>query len=131
MEETEFITLEELLFALEAEYPDLVGGRDYLLERRFRDGKQREDAYIIKWPGKYPMPTSQWINESGLKVREKLPEIRMRSRRDAELAATDWTQSPDAPVDIRTKYAEYRQALRDLPEQPGWPDSVQWPTAPK
>lgn len=125
----ELITLEELLYALEAEYPDLVGGRDYLLERRFRDGVQREDAYIVRWPGKYPMPTGAWIREAGLRIREKLPEFRMRARRDAALASTDWTQSPDVPDALKAKYVKYRQALRDLPTQPGWPD-VEFPVSP-
>lgn len=39
---------------------------------------------------------------------------RMRLRRDALLAACDWTQHLDAPVD-RAAWAAYRQALRDFP----------------
>ena len=39
---------------------------------------------------------------------------RMRLRRDALLAASDWTQVADAPVD-RAAWAAYRQALRDFP----------------
>ena len=38
----------------------------------------------------------------------------MRSIRDRLLAASDWTQLPDAPVD-KTAWATYRQALRDFP----------------
>lgn len=40
---------------------------------------------------------------------EQIKNWRMR-----ELFATDWTQLADAPVD-KTAWAEYRQALRDLP----------------
>jgi hypothetical protein len=43
-----------------------------------------------------------------------------RAERDQALAASDWTQVLDAPVD-RTVWAAYRQALRDLPEQEGFP----------
>ena len=39
---------------------------------------------------------------------------RYRNWRKEELTATDWTQLPDAPVDAIV-YANYRQALRDLP----------------
>lgn len=39
---------------------------------------------------------------------------RMRNHRDRLLAASDWTQLPDAPVD-RDAWATYRQALRDFP----------------
>jgi hypothetical protein len=54
---------------------------------------------------------------------------RARARRDAMLAASDWSQLPDAPVD-RDAWAAYRQALRDVPEQAGFPWSVEWPARP-
>lgn len=49
--------------------------------------------------------------------------IRMRVQRDRLLAASDWTQTADAPVD-KTAWAAYRQALRDFPAtwEPG-PDA--------
>lgn len=53
----------------------------------------------------------------------------VRSRRDALLTASDWTQVADAPVDQAT-WATYRQALRNLPRQPGFPHDVAWPTSP-
>jgi hypothetical protein len=49
--------------------------------------------------------------------------------RNAELFASDWTQVADAPVD-KVKWAEYRQALRDLPEQGVSADDAEFPTAP-
>ena len=49
--------------------------------------------------------------------------------RNAELAATDWTQLPDAPVD-KEAWAEYRQALRDLPAQSGSADNADFPERP-
>jgi hypothetical protein len=39
---------------------------------------------------------------------------RMRLQRDRLLAACDWTQTADAPVD-KAAWAAYRQALRDFP----------------
>ena len=39
---------------------------------------------------------------------------RMRLHRDYLLAQSDWAMAPDAPTD-KTQWAEYRQALRDLP----------------
>lgn len=50
----------------------------------------------------------------------------LRQERNARLAATDWTQQPDAPVD-REGYARYRQALRDLPSSLEDPADVEWP----
>lgn len=51
--------------------------------------------------------------------------------RGQRLRATDWTQMPDAPLAALEKaaYQTYRQALRDLPSLPGFPD-VPWPTLP-
>lgn len=54
----------------------------------------------------------------------------VRTQRDALLVASDWTQLPDAPVD-KTAWAQYRQALRDITEQPGFPWNVTWPVKPE
>ena len=43
---------------------------------------------------------------------QKLDQV--RNWRNAQLAATDWTQIADAPVNA-SAWAAYRQALRDLP----------------
>ena len=53
-----------------------------------------------------------------------------RARRAALLAASDWTQVADAPVSS-SAWAVYRQALRDIPEQPGFPDNINWPAKPE
>jgi hypothetical protein len=55
---------------------------------------------------------------------QKWDQIRLW--RNAELAQTDWTQLPDAPVD-KSVWATYRQALRDLPNQGGKADTAIFP----
>lgn len=55
----------------------------------------------------------------------------IRKERDIKLAATDWTQAVDVPQATKDKWAPYRQALRDVPQQPGFPDNIQWPTQPE
>lgn len=52
----------------------------------------------------------------------------IRSERNAKLAACDWTQLPDAPVDTAA-WALYRQQLRDITEQPD-PFAIAWPQEP-
>jgi hypothetical protein len=54
----------------------------------------------------------------------------VRSERNAKLASTDWTQTVDAPQATKDKYATYRQALRDVPAQSGFPNTIEWPTQP-
>lgn len=53
----------------------------------------------------------------------------VRGKRDALLAQSDWTQVADAPVD-KAAWAAYRQALRDVPVQAGFPWDVIWPEQP-
>jgi len=53
----------------------------------------------------------------------------VRERRDDKFRATDWSQIPDATVN-QTSWASYRQALRDVPQQAGFPFSVVWPNPP-
>lgn len=53
----------------------------------------------------------------------------VREQRDTLLTQTDWTQVADAPVD-KAAWATYRQALRDLPQQDGFPVMIVWPTKP-
>lgn len=52
---------------------------------------------------------------------------KVRKERDAKLAACDWRASSDVTLDIA--WRNYRQALRDVPEQ--LPGEVTWPTPPK
>lgn len=52
-----------------------------------------------------------------------------RATRDQLLRDCDWTQVSDAPVD-KTAWATYRQALREVPEQAGFPSIIDWPVAP-
>ena len=52
-----------------------------------------------------------------------------RAQRDSLLAATDWTALSD--VTMSPEMAAYRQALRDVTAQPGFPDTVTWPAKPE
>ena len=53
-----------------------------------------------------------------------------RTKRDNLLLNSDWTQGADVPTSIKSKWTDYRQKLRDVPAQSGFPDSVTWPTEP-
>ena len=54
----------------------------------------------------------------------------VRATRDAKLSECDWTQVADAPVD-KAVWATYRQALRDITTQEGFPWTITWPTKPE
>lgn len=53
----------------------------------------------------------------------------IRTMRNKLLSESDWTQVLDAPVD-QVLWATYRQELRDVTQQTGFPEGVVWPTAP-
>lgn len=57
-------------------------------------------------------------------------EEKIRTERNFLLADSDWTQVADAPVD-QAAWANYRQALRDIPNQEGFPTDVAWPAKPE
>lgn len=56
--------------------------------------------------------------------------VSIRAQRDSLLMSTDWTQAKDIPDSISTPWAPYRQALRDVPQQAGFPETVVWPVKP-
>jgi hypothetical protein len=53
----------------------------------------------------------------------------VRLIRNEKLRSSDWTQVADAPVD-KAIWATYRQALRDVTAQSGFPWTITWPDAP-
>lgn len=55
-----------------------------------------------------------------------------RQKRDRLLAATDYVVMPDYPIsdDKLAEIKTLRQALRDIPEQAGFPRTITWPKKP-
>ena len=62
----------------------------------------------------------------------KTNEDNVRIDRDARLRSCDWTVLTDSQLTTTKKNAwkTYRQALRDVPVQGGFPDNITWPTKP-
>lgn len=56
-----------------------------------------------------------------------------RAQRDALLAACDWVaiRANELGEPVPQDWADYRQALRDVPEQVGFPETIDWPTKPE
>lgn len=53
----------------------------------------------------------------------------IREERNALLAETDWWANSD--VRMTDKQRAYRQALRDVTKQEGFPIDITWPTKPE
>lgn len=102
---------------LQKNAPDVPSGQGFI-EGNFPDNKYRiENGVPVEIPDK----------NAG--VGEMPQDFAVRIERAKRLNASDWTQLPDANVDVLAWQA-YRQALRDVPQQPGFPDNVEWPVPP-
>jgi hypothetical protein len=77
--------------------------------------------------------TQTWIvtDASAEEIAERTDDqaASVRNDRNQRLSACDWTQLPDAPVD-QAAWATYRQALRDVTAQVGFPWTIVWPEQP-
>ena len=137
-------TTEEILDSLGAdvvfEGPQATGGTVYQYSQR--DGVEQIDG---KWYTKYilgpvfadrpatdtePAKTAaeQEAEYKAMKDAEHAKSV--RQQRGEKLKDSDWTQVADAPVD-QAAWAVYRQALRDVTAQEGFPWAVEWPTEPQ
>jgi hypothetical protein len=77
----------------------------------------KDGAWVTSW-SVVPIPDSEQAEK-------------VRIERNAKLAASDWTQGKDIPDNVSSAWAAYRQALRDITVQAGFPWGVQWPTQPE
>jgi hypothetical protein len=75
---------------------------------------------------------AQWAIDNEHYLTVDLPN-QIRQKRNSLLAQSDWTQVSDSPLNAeqKTEWTIYRQALRNLPEQSGFPANVVFPEQPK
>ena len=114
------------------EGPQATGGTVYQYSQR--SGVEQLEG---KWYTKYILGP---IFVDGEKTAAE-QEVEYKARKDAEQAANvrrqrtemlkdcDWTQIADSTAD-KTAWATYRQTLRDITGQAGFPWTITWPDAP-
>lgn len=116
------------------EGPQATGGTVYQYSMR-----QGVELIGDKWYTKYvlgPIFTdmenaSAVEQETAYKANKDLEQASIvRAQRANLLKDSDWTQIADATVN-KAIWANYRQQLRDVPQQAGFPWQVQWPTQPQ
>jgi len=72
-----------------------------------------------------------WIQSySVVRKSQEDAERNIREQRNFLLSESDWTQVSDSPVD-KTVWATYRQELRDITVQEGFPFNVTFPAMPE
>jgi hypothetical protein len=86
-------------------------------------------AYVATIVGREYFWIPKLSDEEKAAIATEAKSNEIRAERNARLAASDWTQVADAPVD-KQAWADYRQALREVPQQEGFPWDVQWPEQP-
>jgi len=98
---------------------------DHTLNYR-RVAVKEGDAWVEHWESN--PASSEEITE-----RTNSASASIRAERTAKLTSSDWTQFPDTPMErtVRDAWAVYRQALRDITDQPGYPHQVDWPVEPE
>jgi len=89
----------------------------------FVDGVEQIDG---KWYTKYSVAD---MDAEAITAKDAEQAKSMRQTRSDKLADCDWTQVADSPVD-KAVWATYRQALRDITKQDGFPWEITWPDAP-
>lgn len=104
--------------------------------------------------GEYPPEAAVWCNEHGDRYIDEIEPVggvqrfqivavpeptdeelstQARTERDRKIAKTDYYMMSDYPSNPQNleELKVYRQALRDVPKQEGFPMDVRWPDVPK
>jgi len=130
------ITTTEVLDALGAdvvfEGPQATGGTVYQYSQA--SGVEQIDG---KWYTKHILgpvftdgETTAAEQETAYKATKDAEQAKsVRTSRTEKLKDSDWTQIADSTAD-KTAWATYRQALRDITGQAGFPWTITWPDAP-
>ena len=137
-------TTTEVLEALGAdvvfEGPQATGGTVYQYSQR--QGVEQVDG---KWHTKYvlgPIFIDQVVDgvtttaaeqEVAYKAAKDIDQAKsVRSTRDTKLAESDWRviKAAETATTLDAAWATYRQALRDVTAQSGFPWTITWPDAP-
>lgn len=90
-------------------------------------GVEAEYKYMVPIE---PVPlTATQIEYEEIMIEESIIAERKRSIRNELLINSDWTQLPDAPLTAEQKqqWANYRQQLRDITKQQGFPYETIFP----
>jgi hypothetical protein len=85
--------------------------------------EQVNGAWVEKW-------VATDVSAEEIAQRTENQANNVRAERNQKLSQSDWTQVADSPVDL-VSWGNYRQALRDVPAQAGFPWTVTWPTQPE
>ncbi|WP_175981376.1 phage tail assembly chaperone [Burkholderia sp. BCC1630] len=118
-------------------YPGALHGVDFLVGQPVDPvtGELTSLPWIAAWKRTEPQPDDKSIHKEFAANEAEIRAVVVREQRDACLRDSDSRTAvpPDAPASVRANaalWADYRQKLRDIPTQTGFPFDVEWPEAP-
>ncbi|MFT0737477.1 phage tail assembly chaperone [Ralstonia wenshanensis] len=132
------ITHDELIFCLQQKYPNLAHGVDFWVGQEMsRDsGEQLAPARIIAWHVE-GQPTdeevAELVEQYGDAAKAHVLGQRAREERDRRLEQADamfYKAMDSGDTSKAQQVGKYRQALREVPDQPGFPVDFTWPDIP-
>lgn len=85
------------------------------------------------FPAHWDADNMIWVHEVTREEVEAMEANAQRAVRDTLMAATDWRvhRAAEAGVLVSPAWVRYRQALRDVTTQSGFPSNIKWPSVPK
>tara|TARA_R100000008_G_C3586843_1_gene173138 strand:- start:283 stop:732 length:450 start_codon:yes stop_codon:yes gene_type:complete len=105
-------------------YPSVGPSTTKPYEFAQHDGIELVDG---KWTYKWKKTTATDSEKANIDAEEAAA---VRGSRTQALAESDWTQTRDLTLSNDADWKTYRQALRDIPTQSGFPHTITWPTKP-
>jgi len=96
----------------------------YTEEQRAR--KSAQQPYYVIWSNQI----FDWVDTRSPAEIDQIAADSAKNIRNVLLLESDWTQLPDVTLANRAEWVTYRQALRDITDQPGFPNNIIWPVSP-
>lgn len=131
---------DNLIYILQKKFPEAVHGRDFWVAHPINpeSGEQTGEAFIAAWKLDAPQPDeaqiAAWWDQFGEEALEAELCEALRRQRNILLEEADiyvYRAADSGDEAYRSALAVYRQALRDVPQQAGFPHDVTWPELPQ
>jgi len=119
-------------------YPNVSGPLDDLYDVVFEGPQAQPSRYQIAFRDGVEQAGGKWytrysvadMGAEAIAAKDAQQAKAIRQQRNDRLKDSDWTQLADIPVETRDLWEPYRQALRDISAQSGFPWTINWPVAP-
>ena len=108
-------------------------GEENLVSDGIPTNDQEYSDMIFRVDGALISPTWHQVLTKMTELESEQPAKEARGERDRLLTESDWVtiRATDTGNPVPTEWQTYRQALRDITEQTGFPESIEWPEKPE